>query len=699
MRRAFARLRRVSLAELRERAAQALAVRAERAGWRDRGEPSDAELRVWLGGRFADGAAWRAHLATRSGPRFFASFNEREETVRALRRADPRYVLRVVERADAALGGSLDLLGYSGLACGSPIDWQRDPVSGVRASARHWSRIAFLDPRVAGDHKVIWELNRQQWLVDLAAAWWLTGDDRYAEGMRDALVQWMDGNPPKLGINWASSLELALRCISWIWAIEFLRRSALLDAATLTRLTKYIVLHGRHIERYLSTYFSPNTHLTGEALGLFYLGTYFPELRQARVWRERGLAVLLEQLPRHALADGVYVERSVHYQRYTVDFYTHLWLLDAANGGDVGPRLAQRLEAMLEHLQCLTRGDGTVSLTGDEDGGRLLFLDAHAIDDVRGTLATGALLFERPDFAAVAAAPSAELVWLLGPAAAERFASLAERGVPPRYGTRAFADGGVYVMRDGWSERSNHLVVDAGQHRFMNGGHAHADALSFVLDVGGRATFVDPGTYTYTVSARERDEFRSSAVHNAATVDGLGSGEPDGPFHWRRAATSRVLVWAPGADVDVFEGAHDGFEGLPSPVRYTRAIVFVHRVSLTFRDTFECTAPHDVALTFQGAADVRLTRNGAGVTVMRGAAIVCGLQVVHAGSAGDGGAFVLDEAWISPRYGARLRAPRCRYLAHIGPGTTVLTTAITLGAHRRSALPDAGRSSALSQVR
>ena len=48
-----------------------------------------------------------------------------------------------------------------------------------------------------------------------------------------------------------------------------------------TQILKYLYLHGRHLETYLSTYFSPNTHLTGEALGLYYLGTVFPEFSDA----------------------------------------------------------------------------------------------------------------------------------------------------------------------------------------------------------------------------------------------------------------------------------------------------------------------------------------------------------------------------------------------------------------------------------
>jgi uncharacterized heparinase superfamily protein len=679
MLRALGKLRGRSFAELRERAGQAIALRAERWDLRDYEEPSDANLRQWLGGRDLEG--WRAHFAARTEPRLFASFDAPHATAQAIREIDPDYATRVIRRADAALGGYFDLLGYRGLAFGSTIDWHLDPVTRVRAPGTHWSKIDYLNPRVAGDHKVVWELNRQQWLVDLGAAWWLTGDDHYGRGMIAALTQWMNANRPKRGVNWSSSLEVAFRAISWIWALEFLRRSALLGSETLARLTKYLVLHGRHLERYLSTYFSPNTHLTGEALGLFYLGTYFPELTQAAAWRERGAGILLDQLSRHVLRDGVYFEQTVHYQRYTIDFYTHLWLLDEANGGTLSVEISPQLDALLEHVQCLTRGDGTVPLLGDEDGGRLFFLDARPLNDLRGSLAVGAVLCGRPDFAFVAGAPSADIVWLLGADAHDRFAAIGK--LAPRYLSRAFEEGGVYIMRDGWERDSNHLVIDCGRHGTMNCGHAHADALAFELALRGHAVFVDPGTYTYTADAAQRDAFRSSVAHNAATVDGVGSSEPDGPFHWRRIAAANALAWRTqnGGRAAYFEGSHSGFEQLPSPVHYRRAVDFdtSREQMIVLRDHFDCNASHTATLSFQCAPGIQVARLAANRVELRGD----GRPICQVETLGEG-EFEIEDAWVSRVYGARERATRCRFVARLNPGTTTLTSTVSFASVSRS---------------
>ena len=106
--------------------------------------------------------------------------------------------------------------------------------------------------------------------------YWLTKDEVYAETFARHLESWMEQNPPEIGINWLSSLEISFRVMSWIWAFHFFKGAESFTPALFQKALKFLYLQGRHIEKYLSTYYSPNTHLTGEALGLYYLGTQFP---------------------------------------------------------------------------------------------------------------------------------------------------------------------------------------------------------------------------------------------------------------------------------------------------------------------------------------------------------------------------------------------------------------------------------------
>ena len=62
-------------------------------------------------------------------------------------------------RGERVLAGSYDLLGHRGLELGTDLDWHRDPVHQRRSPVTYWADVPYLDA-AAGDHKIIWELNR-----------------------------------------------------------------------------------------------------------------------------------------------------------------------------------------------------------------------------------------------------------------------------------------------------------------------------------------------------------------------------------------------------------------------------------------------------------------------------------------------------------------------------------------------------------
>ncbi|HEV3467917.1 MAG TPA: alginate lyase family protein [Pyrinomonadaceae bacterium] len=647
-----------SLDELRVRGAQALAARAERLGLGAR-LPDDAGLARLLvaaprGPGRTDAAGLLEHF--RRAPRpFFDAFADPEATRAELRRRFARDgAASLLERAARLAEGRFDLLGLRDLSFGDPVDWNFEPVSGKRAPMRHWSRIGELDADLTGDKKIIWELNRHQHFFTLGRAYWHTGDERHARTFAAHLASWMGQHPPKRGVNWMSSLEVAFRSVSWLWALHLFKHSPHLSPELYAGALKYLYLHGRHLETYLSTYFSPNTHLTGEALGLFYLGTCLPELARAARWREAGRRVLCEQLARQVRPDGVYFEQASYYQRYTADFYTHFLLLARAAGEEPGDELKVTLAALCDHLLYLTAPDGTTPFYGDDDGGRLAPLDDRPAADFRATLATAAAVFARADYKHVAGPASEETLWLAGRAGLEAYDALAAR--PPAETSRAFGDGGYYVLRDGWAADSNYLLLDCGPHGAGGGGHAHADALSFSLAARGRTLLVDPGTYSYTGSREMRDHFRHSASHNTLVVDGASSSLPDGPFSWAHAARCEARGWLSRPRFDFFDGAHDGYARLPDPVTHRRSVLFLKGDYFVVRDRAEARGRHRFELYFHLAPDAspRLEGGGRPAPVSVAADGRPGLEL-HAH--GRGGRWRLEEGWVSPCYGARVAAP------------------------------------------
>ena len=404
-----------SLHELYTRGTQAVHARVERLGDGAVALPAPADL---LSADLAGAAP--LDLFRREAARLAPGLRDLASTVAAVRALGLDDEAALLARAEAAAAGRFDLLGYRGLAFGTPIDWHLDPVSGRRAPLRHWSEIDFLDSGVVGDHKVVWELNRHQHLVTLGQAWALTGDERWADVLVAQLASWMDANPPKLGVNWASSLEVAFRSLAWLWALQLVRDSRALTPALFERACRHLWLHGRHLERYLSTYFAPNTHLTGEALGLFALGSALPWLRPAARWADCGWRILAEQLGRQVRPDGVYFEQASYYHRYTVDIYLHVILLARGAGRVVPEAMTARVNAAVDHLLAMRRPDGLLPLFGDDDAGRVLPLDGAPGRDPRASLALAAVLLDRGDCAAAIGAPSPSSRGCSAPTASRR---------------------------------------------------------------------------------------------------------------------------------------------------------------------------------------------------------------------------------------------------------------------------------------
>ena len=651
-----------SLDKLRGRSAQELLDRArqgatrwlERYGVGDVGEP-DA-IRLFDGDPAASPAI--------RGP-FFASVADREGTLAALRRADPDFEAALCRRADRLLGGSFDLLGHRNLSFGKPVDWKLEPVAGVRTPDRHWSDIDYLNPNEVGDHKVVWELSRHNALVTMAQAYWCTRDSRYAEECLALLTSWLDANPPKRGVHWGSSLELAFRSIAWLWVLALV--DDVIGPELRRRTLAYIAVSARHIERHLSTWFSPNTHLTGEALGLYAIGTALPQCRDAARWQNIGAEILLTWIDRHVRPDGSYVEQSTWYHRYTTDFYLYFIVLAERAGMSVRSRVERPLNGLLDYLMWMTRPDGTMPLIGDDDGGRLTFFDERTAHDTRSPLAIGAALFGRADLAAVAGNAVVDLVWLTGQTGLRAFEQLT--GNTPTETARRFSDGGAVIMRSGWDASASLMVIDSGPHGFLNAGHAHADALSLDLTVKGRPVFVDPGTFTYTVAPEWRDAFRATAAHNAVTVDGCSSATVAGPFQWATRSESRCEQWEVESQsgVVLFAGSHDGFERLRPSVRYTRFVAYLMPDVWVVRDEIDGAEEHELAVHWQCAPGLTCHGGAGSLVLSRGRTEVLAMRVVEHAT------WRFSDGWVSPAYGIREVASHVTCLTR-GVGKAYLTT-------------------------
>jgi hypothetical protein len=593
---------------------------------------------------------------------------------------------RIVAAADRIASGKLDVFALRDVDVGDPPRWNRDPKTGTEAPLTFGKLLDYRDPKLVGDIKYLWEPNRHLHLATLAQAHALTGEFRYFGAIRDHLDSWFSACPWRLGANWASALEAAIRLINWSIAWQLLggARSRLFQdeggAAFRGRWLDSVYQHAEFIHGHFSLYSSANNHLLGEASGLFVAALTWPHWPRAGAWRDSAKAILEREALLQNAADGVNREQAVSYQQFTLDFLLLPLLAGRAGGARFSDAFASRIEAMLEYLASIMDAGGHVPMIGDADDGFVVKLSQEAgFCPYRSLLATGAVLFDRAEFKAKARSLDDKTRWLLGDEAEQRFEAIdaAAARLPVR---RDFPEGGYYILGCGFeSDDEIRLVVDAGPLGYRSiAAHGHADALAFTLSVGGLEFLVDPGTYAYHTRGPWRQYFRGTAAHNTVRVDGESQSEPGGNFMWLRKASAGCAAWSCSEERDLFEGWQDGYRRLADPVMHRRRIV-LDKASrrATIEDMLDAAGKHEIELFFHCAEDCSVEIVPGGFAITRGSKTVSlrlpnvggpEVQVLRGSVDPIGG-------WVSRRFDEKQPAPTIVWRSRIA-GPTALRSLI-----------------------
>jgi heparinase II/III-like protein len=581
--------------------------------------------------------------------RFFFTPEEISQIVSALKSKFPEQATAIVAQAGQICRHQFDLLGYESLGYGAEIDWHLDIVHGKRSGRQPWYRIRYLDFEEVGDSKVIWELNRHQHLVILAKAYCLTGQKQFANEIVYQWYHWRRENPYPIGINWASSLEVAVRSLSWFWVRGILAECPLIPEAFWRDLDDLLSISGNHIERYLSTYFSPNTHLLGEGVALFFLGTLRPNLSRAERFRTLGWEIILREAQRQVLPDGMHFESSTYYHVYAVDFFLHAYVLALINEVPVDEEFVRVIVKMLGWLAAIGQA-GVLPRLGDDDGGRVFDPRRNRAEHLFDPLALGAVLFRRADFKALAGAFREEALWLSGVKGLADFESLPI--LSTRGESRLLESSGICVMTDFSSVRQQ-LSISAGAKLESDAGHAHADALSISLGIDGAEWLADPGTCCYVSNDDLRNHFRSTAAHNTLCVDGRSQATPAGPFSWKALANVQRTLWVAEQSFDLFEGIQSGYCRIPQPVTHRRLVFCRKSQFWLVYDVVEGRGTHELEVFWHFAPDVIVEANWPGGLALRNSK---GQRLALLYEKGAGINFQTGTGWYSGAYGRNERS-------------------------------------------
>lgn len=453
----------------------------------------------------------------------------------------------LVRSADDASRGTFTLYGQR-YSFGRAIDWNRDLTGKGTWPRRYQRRYRFPDTTGRrGDYRHVWELNRHQHLVKLGIAWRITGQERYVRAVVEHITSWLQQNPIFMTMNWASAMEVSLRLVSWLVAFGLISNCKALAQTDQQYLLRGMVQHQRHLLDHLSIDLKQgkgpvklqNNHTIVELCGLLASMPFLEIVAGEAPRRDKAELQerLLDEIAMQTYADGMSVEQSSSYQRFSLEAILVTAL--ASGEGVFRDALIEFGRVHLGVLRALKVTDTRFVLFGDEDNGHALTTHVEP----------------KPD-------DSTE--------AGGMFGILAQDFLPASSDTTILAESGHWCWRGRLGNVPAVVYFRAGRMDFPHlpgyAPHAQCDLLSFALYLDGEPICVDSGTYSYH-DIRRRNALRAGAAHNTFGIAGYDQMRVKGVFSGENYATSSLTATSPNRAVGELELPVDA--GL---IRLSRAV-------------------------------------------------------------------------------------------------------------------------------
>jgi len=468
----------------------------------------------------------------------------------------PDAAKRLIAEADRLMDGRAEFFGVVRDDLADP-DWRRDPKTGRRAPSGYAFDVPYRSEDAVGDIKQIWEPSRHQYLTQLAAAYAISGNERYAERVAEHLRSWWAANPPLRGVHWISGIELGIRLLSWVW----IRR--LLDgwpgAAGLFEDNPVALNQIWHHQRWLAAFpsrgSSANNHVIAETAGQFAAACAFGWFPSSARWRADALRSLDRHLRGNTYGSGLNRELATEYHGLVLELGLAAVAEADAAGVPVPTSVRLVLLRMTDALAAVVDSRLRPPRQGDADDGHGLIVDGAGTDRWASLLATGDAVFGR-----LAWWPAVTGTDVRTPLLAALVKPSELSVTRPASRPAHFADAGMTILH---GPEEIWCRCDGGPHGFLSiAAHAHADALSVEVRHDGVDVLADPGTYCYHGQPEWRQYFRSTLGHNTLQLDGGDQSVSGGPFLWTRHAQSRVLIAdASGEGGARWSAEHDGYQG------------------------------------------------------------------------------------------------------------------------------------------
>jgi len=246
------------------------------------------------------------------------------------------------------------------------------------------------------------------------------------------------------------------------------------------------------------------------------------------------------------------------------------------------------MKRIFHYIYHLLDDKGNFPQYGDEDDGKCLIFDGqNNFNNFRSLLSSGALIFNDSILKSGSHGIDRKNQVLFGDDSVSIFKSIPE--IQPERKSKFFNEEGHFYFRKLHKGREINLHVDAAPLGYLSiAAHAHADALSFILSLGGKPIFVDPGTYTYHTEPEWRNYFIGTLAHNTIRINQRNQATIAGPTLWLDHYKIKVLESESTEEIDRVTAEHNGYKTLG--INHKREFLFYKKeLKIRITDTIEAS--------------------------------------------------------------------------------------------------------------
>ncbi|MCZ2845466.1 MAG: alginate lyase family protein [Candidatus Bathyarchaeota archaeon] len=465
--------------------------------------------------------------------------------------------------ADEILDNKLTILNKYNVSFDKEVNWFLGFNTDTNWPLDFSHEIDFRQTDHIGDVRFNWDLNRHYHFVILSKTYFITGKKKYLIEFKKQFYNWINENPFLYGVNWTSSMEIAIRAFSWTWCLAFINASGNNQELTLREDLEIGILNQvDYVKKHLSLYSSANNHLIVEAVVTGITGILFNDEHSIT----SSLDILEREIQNQVSIDGINKEQAIHYHAFVIEAVALLIILLRKNKIYYPNILDIKLEKMCEFIANIINIKGYVPNIGDSDEGCILNLKGAYYNYYEYILQLGNVLYNKKftEFDNI----NDNLLWLFD-------TQMEGFGKYKRYNnskSSIYKDGGYTLLKHKENSKERLLTFDHGQLGFKSlAAHGHADALSITLSIDGEQIFIDPGTYIYNIENYWRNYFRKTINHSTIEIDGKDQSEIKGAFLWGKKANAKVIKHFNTEKQDFICGSHDGYD----PIKHERSILYI----------------------------------------------------------------------------------------------------------------------------